>query len=301
MEPRPATCPKPQLGLVCITAGEAVRYRAMTRKRFLELPAEGRAGALRRLYAENIARAGGAVDFCAARGIKLYRLTSGLFPFADEPLGEEVLGEFAGDLKQLGARAEATGLRVVLHPDQYVVLSSDSAEVLANSLKIMRMHALVFDLLGLPRSPWAAMTLHGGKGDRGARLIEVIGELPDNIRSRLTLENDEKTYGAAQILDICRAARVPMVFDAHHHVCKEKLTSYDDPSVGEMVAAARATWPVPEWQMVHISNGKESFNDLRHSDLVTAMPASYRDVEWIEVEAKSKEEAIEKLRAEWLT
>jgi UV DNA damage endonuclease len=295
-----ATPSAPQLGLVCITAGEAVRYRAMTRRRFLELPAAERAGALRRLYADNIARARGAVDFCESQGIKLYRLTSGLFPFADEPLGAEVLGEFAGELQRLGARAAATGLRIVLHPDQYVVLSSDSAEVLANSLKILRLHARVFGLLGLPRSPWAAMTLHGGKGDRSERLIQVIGELPDEIRSRLTLENDEKTYGAAQILEVCRRAGVPMVFDAHHHVCKEKLASYDDPSVAEMVAAARATWPVPAWQMAHISNGKESFNDPRHSDLIADMPAAYRDVPWIEVEAKSKEAAIEKLRAEWL-
>jgi UV DNA damage endonuclease len=144
------------------------------------------------------------------------------------------------------------------------------------------------------------MTLHGGKGDRSERLIQVINELPDEIRSRLVLENDEKTYGAAQILDICRRAAVPMVFDAHHHVCKEKLTSYDDPSVAKMVAAARDTWPVPAWQMVHISNGKAFFNDPRHSDFITEMPAAYRDVPWIEVEAKSKEEAIERLQAQWL-
>lgn len=211
-----------------------------------------------------------------------------------------MLREFAGKLSGIGARAAADGLRIVLHPDQFVVLSSDSPDVLANSLKIMRMHALVFDLLGLPRSSWAAMTLHGGKGDRSERLIQVINELPDEIRSRLVLENDEKTYSAAQILNICRRAGVPMVFDAHHHVCKARLTSYDDPSVGEMVAAARETWPVPAWQMVHISNGKEFFNDPRHSDFINEMPASYRDVLWIEVEAKSKEEAIEKLPAQWL-
>jgi len=30
------------------------------------------------------------------------------------------------------------------------------------------------------------------------------------------------------------------------------------------------------------------------------MPSSYRDAPWIEVEAKLKEQAIEKLRGEWL-
>jgi UV DNA damage endonuclease len=78
------------------------------------------------------------------------------------------------------------------------------------------------------------------------------------------------------------------------------LDSYDHPSVGEMVEAARATWQQPEWQLVHISNGRESFRDRHHSDLVEAMPAAYRSVPWIEVEAKHKELAIERLRAEWL-
>ena len=83
------------------------------------------------------------------------------------------------------------------------------------------------------------------------------------------LENDERAYGALEILEVCRAAGVAMVFDAHHHIVHEKLDSYDDPSIGEMLALARATWPAPEWQMVHISNGRESFNDPRHSDLIT--------------------------------
>jgi len=51
----------------------------------------------------------------------------------------------------------------------------------------------------------------------------------------------------------------------------------------------------------YLSNGKEFFADPRHSDLITAMPNSYYDAPWIEVEAKFKELAIDKLRAEWLS
>ncbi|MGB3638244.1 MAG: hypothetical protein WBA39_11820 [Rivularia sp. (in: cyanobacteria)] len=32
------------------------------------------------------------------------------------------------------------------------------------------------------------------------------------------------------------------VFDAHHHICHEKLDSYDDRGVAEMFYAARETW-----------------------------------------------------------
>lgn len=289
----------PQLGLVCITHSEAVRYRALTRKRLLQFPPEQQQPMLRELYAANLERLNRALDFCDAHRLKLYRMTSSLFPFADDPAGEGVLEEFRETIGQTGARARLSGIRLVLHPDQFVVLNSDSPHVIDNSIKILRTHARVMDLLGQPRSSWALMEVHGGKSGRAEKLIEVIGALPDEIRQRLALENDENCYGAAEILDICRAARVPMVFDAHHHVCREKLDSYEHSSVAEFVAAARTTWPIPEWQLVHISNGRESFNDRHHSDLIETMPAAYRAAPWIEVEAKHKELAIEKLRAEW--
>ncbi|MEP0868784.1 UV DNA damage repair endonuclease UvsE [Trichocoleus desertorum AS-A10] len=290
----------PKLGLVCITSTNQVRYRALTRKRLLQLELSEQERVLRALYADNLQRLNLAIDFCLEQGIRLYRLTSALFPFADEPIGEGILLEFQATLQATGDRAQAAGIRLVIHPDQFVVLSSDKPEVIENSIKILRTQAQIFDLLGLPRSPWAMMEIHGGKGDRAERLIRVIRDLPDGIRCRLALENDEYAYSAAEILAVCQAAEVPMVFDAHHHVIHEKLESYEHPSVAEMVLAARGTWPFPEWQLVHISNGCDAFGDPHHSDLITVMPSSYREVPWIEVEAKLKEQAIAKLREEWL-
>jgi UV DNA damage endonuclease len=184
----------------------------------------------------------------------------------------------------------------VLHPDQFVVLSSDSPQTVSNSVRILETHARVMDMLQQPRSPWALIEIHGGKGGRADRLVEQIKLLPEAVRTRIAFENDEYIYSAAEILDVCRRARVPMVFDAHHHVVHEGLDSYDDPSVALMVEAARETWPVPDWQLVHISNGRDSFRDRHHSDLVTQMPVAYARVPWIEVEAKHKELAIERLK-----
>lgn len=290
----------PQLGLVCITTSDEVRYRALTRKRLLQFEVDEQQRMLRALYADNLARLNKAIDFCTKRGLKLYRMTSGLFPFADDAVGESVLEELRDALGETGRRAGELGLRLVLHPDQFVVLSSDSPQTVSNSIKILETHARVMDLLEQPRSPWALIEIHGGKGGRSARLIEAIGRLPENVRSRIAFENDEYIYSAAEILEVCKAAGVPMVFDAHHHLVHEKLDSYDDESVGRMLEAARETWPVPEWQLVHISNGRESFNDRHHSDLIETMPAAYRHAPWIEVEAKHKELAIAKLQAEWL-
>jgi len=291
----------PELGLVCITTSDAVRFRTVTRKRLLQLSEIEQETVLRELYTDNLKRLDKAIDFCSVNQIKLYRMTSALFPFADTDLGEAVLHSMTEELRNTGDRALSLGIRLVLHPDQFVVLSSDKLSVVENSIKILAAHALILDMLGQPRSPQALMNIHGGKSDRTSQLKSVIRDLPESIRSRLTFENDEYAYSSSEILEVCLDTGVPMVFDAHHHVIHEHLETYDDPSVAEMLAAARTTWSVPEWQLVHISNGKDFFADPRHSDLITEMPNCYYQAPWIEVEAKFKELAIEKLRAEWLS
>lgn len=290
-----------ELGLVCITLSEAVRFRALTRTRLLKLPPGEQVAVLEALYRENLRRLALACDFCEHHSIRLYRCTSGLFPFADMPDGERVLAGMAPDVRAVGKRFTDRGIRMVLHPDQFVVLQSEAPEKVENSVKVLAMHAMIFDMLGQPRSPWAAFNLHGGRAGRLEALIAGVERLSDAVRSRLTLENDEYSYGAREILAVCRATGTPMVFDAHHHVCKENLDSYDHPSFPEVVALARETWkPHEDWQMVHISNGRSAYRDRRHSDMIAAMPASFAEVPWIEVEAKAKEEAIFALRRDWL-
>lgn len=293
-------CIKSSLGLVCITNSDEVRFRTVTRKRFLQFGEAEQREMLREIYAANIERLQKAIAFCSARNIRLYRMTSGLFPFSDEAFGAEILQEFAPLLGKIGTGALENNLRLVLHPDQFVVLSSDSDTVIANSIKILQMHANTMDLLRQPRSEWATMTIHGGKANRADRMVETIEKLPEAIRTRIALENDEYAYSSKEILDICRRARVPMVFDAHHHIVREKLEDYNHPSIEESFWAARETWTNPENQMVHISNGRENFGDRAHSDLIFTMPDVFRFAPWIEVEAKHKELAIEKLQNEWL-
>jgi len=57
------------------------------------------------------------------------------------------------------------------------------------------------------------------------------------------------------------------------------------------------TWPEPDQQIVHISNGRSAFNDRQHADQIEVMSSSYVEAPWIEVEAKLKEEAIRALRS----
>lgn len=286
-----------QLGLVCITHSDEVRYRTITRKRLQQQSDAVQRKLLEELYRDNIQRLDTALRYCKRESIFLYRIPSSIFPFSDEEAGREVLSTLAGTIGRVGEWASSNNIRLVMHPDQFVVLNSDSENVVANSVKILQMHADIMDLLKQPRSSWALIEIHGGKSNRSDALAQTINRLPDQIRLRLGLENDEYAYSAKDIHAVCMQTGVPMVFDAHHHIVHEGLDSYDDPSVADMLMKARETWREPENQLVHISNGRTAFNDRQHSDLIDVMPSSYVDAPWIEIEAKFKEEAIRKVRS----
>jgi len=285
----------PAFGLVCMTQGPELRFRTITLKRYRSLAAAERFPALRDIYASNTAKLSSAAAYCTARGIRLFRMSAALYPMLDlldDPTGKAVLDELAPELTAVGRAFAQTGVRVLIHPDQYIVLNSERAEVRASSLHQFLTHADVLDRLGFERSPYHCMILHGGKGGRADMLAEVIRDLPDAARRRLALENDERAYSPAELLPVCLATGTPLVFDAHHHVVHDKLATQEDPSVREWVLTARATWTPPEWHVVHLSNGIEGPQDRRHSHLITDVPSAYFDVPWIEVEAKGKEEAV---------
>jgi len=285
-----------RLGLVCITHSQEVRFRTITRTRLLQHGEEEQVALLAALYRDNLQRLDTALTYCMNENIALYRMPSSLFPFYDTAIGRQAMAGLASQAAEVGARASAMKIRLVMHPDQFVVLNSESAKVVGNSVTILQMHADIMDLLQQPRSPWALIEIHGGKSSRGQELVDAIARLPDAIRLRLGLENDEYAYSAEEIAGICAASGVPMVFDAHHHIVHEGLPDYEDPGIADMLQKARATWADPAQQLVHISNGRSAFNDRSHADLIEVMPSSFATAPWIEVEAKFKEEAIRKLR-----
>ena len=283
--------------LVCITHSTS-EVSALTRKRLLQLDAQGQKQKLRELYADNLARLDRALDFCRARGLSLYRMTSGLFPFADDEAGADVLEEFREQVAAVGRRATELGIRLVLHPDQFVVLSSDSPATVANSIKILETHARVLDMLEQPRSPWALIEIHGGKSGRAERLVEQIGRLPEAVRARIAFENDEYAYGAAEILDVCRRAVGRCLRRAHHVV--HEGGNLRPPERREMVEAARATWPVPEWQLAHISNGRASCRRPTPQRPRRDMPAAYRRGALDRSLGQAQRTRRRELRDEWL-
>lgn len=273
----------PNLGLVCITSTDEVRFKTVTKKQYLTLSHTQRFEKLNAIYFYNICMIGDALRFCKNNGINLYRLSSGLFPMNDweDGIGQEVLHSYSAALYAKGKQAKEYGIRIVMHPDQFVVLSSTKPETVRMSIDMLKHHAEVLDMMGLPQSTWALMNIHGGRKQRIPELVSVVNDLPNNIKNRLTFENDESSYGVGDLYNVHAETGVPILYDAHHSVVMNKLDSFNHHLVRMELEMAANTWEDKTWQVVHISNGAAGFNDRSHSDYINNMPHCYRDIPFI--------------------
>ena len=57
---------------------------------------------------------------------------------------------------------------------------------------------------------------------------------------------------------------------------------------GPLHGRGQGTWPDPYWQLVHISNGHDSFRDPTHNDYITGMPAAYSRVRISKLKRRKK-------------
>lgn len=99
------------------------------------------------------------------------------------------------------------------------MLSTPRPEVLASSVRDLQYHTDMLDALGLPATAKNNIHIGGAYGDKPAaaeRFKAHFAELPARLQERMTLENDDKTFNAAETLAVCRSLGLPMVLDIHH-------------------------------------------------------------------------------------
>jgi len=241
-----------------------------------------------------------AIDYCADSGIGAFRVNSRIFPLKTHPqVGYEVAdlpdhAAIARTYQQAADQALRRNIRLSFHPDQFTLLSSPDAGVTARSLAELAYHAEAAAIIGAD-----VLTLHGGGayGDKPAalaRLTEAILRLPAPVRSRLALENDDRTYTPADLLPICAATGVPFVYDVHHHRCNP-----DGLTVDLVTQQALATWNrEPLFHLSSPRDGWDSPNPRPHHDYIDMgdLPTCWRSLHaTIEVEAKAKELALGRL------
>jgi len=235
-------------------------------------------------------------------GVKLFRLSSEMFPWASEYEIESMPHylRIKTLLEGCGHYAKQNGIRITSHPGPFNVLVSPTERVVENTITDLEIHGKIFDLLGLEKSHYNKINIHcnGVYGDKKSamdRFCKNFERLSDSVKSRLTVENDDKAsmYSVKDLMYLHERIGIPIVFDYHHHkFCTGDLSEQ------EALELAISTWPKNIKPIVHYSESKalheenEKLKPQAHSDYINKLPELYGNDVDVMVEAKAKELSI---------
>ena len=294
-----------RLGLCCLFKKAPIRFRSATAKFVKELDRPRQLARLDKLCLDNARALVAAIEEIHKLGIGAFRVSSPLLPLYTHPevgyrLEELPNGEeITETLSSVKALKEKYHIRLSFHPDQFTLLSSPRPEVTAASLKELDYQAMLAVLIGAD-----VINIHGGGvyGDKSStllRLVEQVSALPEPIRSRLTLENDDHSYTIKDLFPVCEKLSIPLVYDVHHHRCNP-----DGLTINEATETCIQIWrQLGREPHFHISSPKFGWQGKPkpHADFINIedFPVEWRHIDaTIDVEAKAKELAVLKLRKE---
>ena len=292
-----------RLGLCCIFNQAPIRFRSATAKFVRRLDRPARMVKLNELCLDNVRSLVAAVEEVYRLGFGSFRVSSPLLPLYTHPeVGYRLedlpdAREITATLGSVKALKEKHRLRLSFHPDQFTLLSSPRSEVTEAALRDLDYQVMLAELIGAD-----VINIHGGGvyGDKQSalsRLVKEITALPEPIRSRLTLENDDRSYTVEDLLPVCEQLDIPLVFDVHHHRCNP-----DGLTVAAATEACLQSWRrLGREPYFHISSPKYGWNGKPgpHADFIDIadFPVEWHGLEaTIDVEAKAKELAVLQLK-----
>ena len=237
---------------------------------------------------------------------KFFRITSNLFPWSSEYKLSDLpdYTEICNILSDIGTYVSDNDMRITSHPGPFNVLTSPHPHVVDNCITDLSIHGEVFDLMNLPRTPYSKINIHigGVYGDKVSaidRFCKNFHRLPDSVKTRLTVENDDKAtmYSVKDLYDgvYCKIG-IPIVFDYNHHkFCTGELSEQ------QALELAISTWgnitPVVHYsESRSIEQEDDKIRPQAHSDYVLDYIDTYDNRVDIMVEAKAKELAVLKYK-----
>ena len=283
------------IGYACINMSlgkKVTTNRTMVKRTFLAKGLEY----VSDLVLQNVADLERIIDWNEQNGIKMYRMSSDMMPWATEYEFTDLKdwNEISIILKRCGDKATKYNQRLSFHPGPFNVLVSPKEGVVANTIKDLEVHGRLMDALGLSKTPYNKINIHcnGVYGDKQSamdRFIDNFKLLSDSVKSRLTIENDDKAsmYSVKDLMYIHNAIKIPIVFDYHHHTFNTGNLSEQD-----ALELAMSTWPKGITPAVHYSESKMGSKPQAHSDYIERIPETYGNIVDIMVEAKMKDKAI---------
>ncbi|MFO8110469.1 MAG: UV DNA damage repair endonuclease UvsE [Thermoplasmata archaeon] len=204
-----------KIGYPCInrtidcTCSSTFRLKSYSKKNLIE-KIDGNLDCLKRILEFN-------VDY----GIYFFRISSDLVPFASHDIIDYDWAEhFQSRFAEIGRFIINNDIRISMHPDQFIVLNSKKEDVYQRSVKELLYHCQVLNLLGIDSTAKIQLHVGGVYGEREKskeRFVERYLDLDQEIRNRLVIENDDKSYTVEDCLDLNEKTGVPILFDYFHH------------------------------------------------------------------------------------
>ena len=159
--------------------------------------------------------------------IKFYRIAD-FIPFATHPISlplESILQDFSPLIKKIALFIQKNELRIVMHPGQYIVLNSPKNDVVEIAIKELEYDTKFMDLMNLNKEAKVQVHIGGIYGNKEKaieRFMRNFHLLPENIQSRLAIENDDVSYTLYDCLLINQETGIPVIFDVFHHSIKNR-------------------------------------------------------------------------------
>jgi UV DNA damage endonuclease len=241
--------------------------------------------------------------------IFVLRLSSDIFPhFNDDCVGSYDMSFAMDALKEAGEAAKQYKQRINFHPGQYNQIGAKDDIVFAKTCMDLGMHADILDAMGVGVD--GILCIHGGgvyndKKKTIERWIEHFPHLPDNVKSRICIENCERCYSVVDCLHIAERCNIPVILDSHHFDCFNMLSKNekDHLKMEEVLPRVLHTWTRRGMTpLFHIAEQRPDSRVGAHSDFIEKIPEYMLSIPEkfglsvdIEVEAKMKEQAIMKL------
>ncbi|WP_338778909.1 UV DNA damage repair endonuclease UvsE [Metabacillus sp. FJAT-52054] len=244
--------------------------KTMTFARYQKLEESERKEALCRVTKQNLEHTLRIIHYNIAHEIHLYRFSSSLVPLATHPeVSWDFVAPFKDQFKKIGELVKKHKMRTSFHPSQYTLFTSDRPSITENSVRDMEYHYAMLEAMGLEKEGLINLHVGGAYGDKTAsaeRFFENIQSLPSPVFSRMTLENDDKTYTTEETLQVCEKGGTPLMFDYHHHQANK---NEGDQKLEDLLPRFFDTWKqtglAPK---IHISSPKSEKEYRSHSDYV---------------------------------